>query len=177
MSFFDTPCVALTGSRRLPEAHRRFAAHIGTLAAREGLTLVSGGAVGADEAAQNACLRAGGRVICFLPDALCDHPPRENVLYCSEEGWEVPFSVPRALRRNRCIHALGGRAFVARCTEGQGGSWRGAVESMQAGLSEVFIYDDGSPDAAALAALGATPLRDFPVTLRGLRPPQLSIFD
>lgn len=177
VSLLQTPCLALTGSRRLREENRRFAERIGTLAAREGRTLVSGNAVGADQAGQNSCLLGGGRVICFLPDALTEHRARENVLLCSDEGWDFPFSNARALRRNLYIYALGGLAFVAQCTEGHGGSWRGATESLKRGLSEVFIYNDGSADAAALVRLGALPLTAAPLRLDELPARPLSIFD
>lgn len=176
-ALLQTPCLALTGARRIRPKNERFAAAIGTLAARENRTLVSGGAVGADLAAQNACLRAGGRVICFVPDALADHPAQENVLFCSDEGWDLPFSAARALRRNPYIYALGGIAFVAQCAAGSGGSWRGATESLKRGLSEVYIYDDGSADAAALVREGAVPLAAAPRFLAELPLKELSIFD
>ena len=171
------PCLALTGSRRIRPENERFAAAIGTLAAREGRALVSGGAAGADRAGQNACLRAGGRVICFVPDALSGHRAQSGVLFCSDEGWDVPFSTIRALRRNRYIYALGGTAFVAQCTAGRGGSWSGATESLERGLSAVYVYDDGSPDAAALAQRGASLLAAAPRSLHDLPPRELSIFD
>lgn len=176
-ALLQTPCLALTGSRRLRTENEWFAGAIGALAAREGRTLVSGNAVGADRAGQNTCLAAGGRVICFLPDALCAYPARKNVLYCSDEGWDCAFTAARALRRNLYIYALGKIAFVAQCTAGYGGSWRGATESLRRGLSEVYIFDDGSSDAAALVREGAHPLPDAPCFLRELPQRALSIFD
>ena len=120
-ALLGTRCVALVGSD-----NRRFAVQAGKLAAAEGFTLVSGGAAGADTAAQEACLAAGGRVICFVPDSLLDHPARQNVLYCSAGGYELPFSTPRALARNCLIHAMGEKTLVAQCAEGTGGTWSGS---------------------------------------------------
>lgn len=176
-ALLQAPCLALTGSRRIRPENERFAAAAGTLAARENRALVSGGAVGADTAAQNACLRDGGRVICFVPDALADHPAQKNVLFCSDEGWDLPFSAARALRRNLFIYALGGTAFVAQCTAGSGGTWNGATESLKRRLSEVYVYADGSADAAALVREGAIPLTAAPRFLSELPPKELSIFD
>lgn len=176
-ALLQTPCLALTGSRRLRPENRRFAESIGLLAAREGRTLVSGNAVGADQTGQDACLHTGGRVICFIPDALREHSTRKNVLFCSDEGWDIPFSSQRALRRNRYIHALGGISFVAQCTAGSGGSWDGALASLRARLSTVYIFRDGSPDAEALTRYGAISIAAAPPLLRHLPPPQLSIFD
>lgn len=177
LSLLNTRCVALVGSRRLYERGSAFAAHIGALAAKEGLTLVSGGAVGADRIAQEACLRAGGSVICFIPDAPTRYPVRKNLLLCSDEGYELDFSSTRALRRNLYIHALGEKTFVAQCPLCRGGTWSGTRENLRRGLSEVYALHDGSEGIAALAMLGAVLLDEFPVELSGLTPSELSIFN
>ena len=83
LSLLMQPMVALVGSRDLGERNRSFAQQVGYQAARQGYVLVSGNARGADQAAQNACLRAGGKVICIVADSLTDKPLREDVLYIS----------------------------------------------------------------------------------------------
>lgn len=177
VSLLTRRCIALVGARTASPRNLAFAEHIGTLAAREGFTLVSGGAAGADSAAQNACLRAGGSVVCFVPDALRRYPERERVLYCADEGYELPFSSVRALRRNHFIHALGEKAFVAQCDAQRGGSRSGAADNLRRGLSPVFVLDDGSEGAVALVRLGAQTVSDRPSSLAALAPAQLSIFD
>ena len=169
-----TPCVSLVGSRNLQKDNLLFAERIGMLAAKEGYTLVSGGADGADSVAQEACLRHGGKVIVFLPDKLTDRKERENVLYLSEEGYDVPFSAQRALNRNRLIHAAGEITFVAQCTENHGGSWRGSVENLHNRWSPVYVYDDGSTHARALMNHGAEPI-DLPQSIRQLQS-EISLF-
>ena len=164
-------CIALTGSRALVEAGRRFARRVGELAACEGYTLVSGGAPGADSEAQEACLRAGGSVIVFTPQRLCDQPLREHMLYLSEGGWTLPFSAPRALSRNRLIHAMGEKTLVAQTGFGSGGTWSGALENLRHGWSTLYVHDDGSEGAAALIARGAEPVRELG-SLSGLTPAQ-----
>lgn len=153
-----TRCVALVGSRALREPGRVFARRAGELAAVEGFTLVSGGAVGADSEAQEACLRAGGRVIVFTAGRLCDMPARENVLYLSEGGWQLPFSASRALSRNRLIHAMGEKTLVAQTDFGSGGTWNGTLDNLRHGWSPVFVHDDSSEGARALIARGAEPV-------------------
>lgn len=172
-----TRCVSLVGSRRLSARGRAFARHIGTLAAKEGFTLVSGGAPGADRTAQEACLAAGGRVVSFVPDALTGCRARKNVLYCSDEGYELAFSAARALRRNLFIHALGEKVFVAQCPRCAGGTWAGTRENLHRGLSTVYALGDGTEGAEALGALGAVLLPGFPPAIGDLEPPQLSIFN
>ncbi len=174
---FGKPCVALVGSRQIAKRNRDFAARIGELAAREGYVLISGGAAGADSVAQEACLGEGGQVICIVPDELRRHPMRERVLYCCEEGYELPFTAARALRRNRLIHGLGEKTFVAQTACGQGGTWAGTKDNLRRGLSPVFILDDGSEGAAELVSLGAVPVDEKPESLHKLTQGQLSIFD
>jgi len=166
LSLLDTPAVALVGSRELRPENRVFAEKVGRQAALQGLTLVSGNARGADKAAQNACLKAGGRVISVVADSLTDHKPRENVLYLSENSFDAEFSAQRALSRNRCIHALGQMVFVAQCDLHKGGTWDGTSKNLRHGWSPVACFRDGREAAEELEQLGAylvglEDLRDF----------------
>ena len=149
------PTLGLVGSRALRPENRAFAREAGRQAAAQGHTLISGGAKGADLAAQDACLAAGGRVVSFVSDRLLDHTPRSGLLLCSEAGFDLPFSAPRALARNRLIHALADRLLVAQCTPGTGGTWAGTTENLRRGWSPVFVFSDGSAGCEALSALGA----------------------
>mgnify|MGYP004500579419 CR=1 FL=1 len=78
---------------------------------------------------------------------------------------------------NVAVCCGGGTAFVAQCTAGSGGTWNGATESLKRRLSEVYVYADGSADAAALVREGAIPLTAAPRFLSELPPRELSIFD
>ena len=165
------------GSRELREENRRFAEAVGYRAAEQGLTLVSGNARGADRAAQEACLDAGGRVISVVADELSRQPVRRNLLYVSEEDFDAPFSAQRALSRNRCIHALGRIVFVAQAETGRGGTWDGTAENLRKKRSPVYCLEDGSAGSLALEKMGAVlisidDLQDF----RSLSDPQISIF-
>lgn len=151
----DTPAIALVGSRDLGQENRAFAAEVGRQAALQGLTLVSGNARGADKTAQNACLKAGGRVISVVADALEDHTPKESILYISENSFDGEFSAHRALSRNRVIHALGRIVFVAQANLHKGGTWDGTVKNLRHGWSPVVCFRDGSDAAAELEQMGA----------------------
>ena len=150
----QNPKVALVGSRDLREENRAFAREVGLQAARQGYTLVSGNARGADITAQLACLEAGGSVISVVADRLDSHRAKERVLYLSEEGFDTAFSSIRALSRNRVIHALGEKTFVAQ-SRLQGGTWDGTVRNLQQRYSSVFCFRDGSPAMAELEQMGA----------------------
>lgn len=149
------PTVSLVGSRELREENWRFAAEVGRQAALQGYVLVSGNARGADRTAQDSCLDHGGRVISVVADELWEQPSRENVLYISEDGYEETFSAQRALSRNRVIHGLGLKTFVAQCGLKMGGTWDGTVKNLRFGWSPVFVFDDGSESADLLCRMGA----------------------
>ena len=154
-SILNTPAVALVGSRELREENRAFAEAVGYQAAVQGLTLVSGNARGADRAAQEACLRAGGRVISIVADELSGKTERKNLLYVSEEDFDAPFTPQRALSRNRCIHALGRIVFVAQSDLHKGGTWDGTVKNLRFGWSTVACFRDGSEASKTLEQMGA----------------------
>ncbi len=155
----NAPLVSLVGSRELAAPNREFAESAGRAAAQQGITLVSGNAKGADRAAQEACLAAGGKVICVVADELQKYPVKENILFLSEDSFDLPFSAHRALSRNRVIHTLGYITLVAQCSLGIGGTWDGAYKNLKHSWSPVFCFDDGSPATIELTQLGAVPLR------------------
>ncbi len=156
LSLLNTPAIALVGSRTLRSANREFAKEVGWQAAKQGMTLVSGNARGADINAQNACLEAGGKVISVVADSLEECSPKENVLYLSEDVFDGAFSAQRALSRNRVIHCLAIKTFVAQCNLEKGGTWDGTTKNLQKGWSSVFCFDDGSIAMQELIRLGAT---------------------
>lgn len=146
----------VVGSRDLLPEGCRFAAEAGRFCAGKGIVLVSGNARGADQTAQNACLKEGGDVIAIVADSLTEHRPKNHMLYLSEDVPERGFSTSRALRRNRLIHAAGSCTFVAQVRNGSGGTWDGTVRNLQAGWSPVYVHADGSAGAVELAAMGAS---------------------
>lgn len=155
ISILKKPAVALVGSRDLQEPNRQFARAVGIHAAKQGLVLVSGNARGADRTAQKACLEAGGQVVSVVADGVTGHPLRENLLYLSEDGFDVAFSAQRAISRNRCIHALGQVVFVAQATFGKGGTWDGTVKNLRNAISPVLCFRDGSAASVELEQMGA----------------------
>lgn len=170
LSILNTPAVSLVGSRDLGMQGARFAACLGEQAAKQGYTLISGNARGADRTAQEAALRAGGRVISVVADDLTEKPVCRNVLYLSQEDYDARFSPYRALSRNRMIHALAQGVFVAQCGLYKGGTWSGTYQNLRRGWTKVYVSGDGSPAAQALEALGAvqvtqTQLQNIPQLL------------
>ena len=132
-----------------------FAREVGRQAALQGYVLVSGNARGADRTAQESCLAAGGDVIAVVADELDRYAPKAHMLYVSEDGFDLPFSSQRALSRNRLIHCMGIRTFVAQSGYQRGGTWDGTVKNLRFGWSQVFCFEDGSAAAGLLRDMGA----------------------
>ena len=100
-------------------------------------------------------LAAGGKVICVVADELEKYPVKENMLFLSEDSFDLPFSAQRALSRNRCIHALGMTAIAAQCSLKTGGTWDGSVKNLRFGWSSLCVFDDGSESMELLTEMGA----------------------
>ena len=168
--------LSLVGSRELRPENRTFAQAAGLQMARQGYVLVSGGARGADAAAQASCLTGGGQVISVLAGPLTGASHR-NLLLCCEDSFDLPFSPARALSRNRLIHILGEKTLVAQAAFGSGGTWAGATENLRRGWSPVFCFTDGSPGAKALLERGATGVTISQLTdFSSLQPAQTVFF-
>ena len=158
VELLNNPKIALVGSRDLNDTNAAFARELGAQAAKQGYTLVSGNARGADRTAQEACLNAGGSVISVVADSLLQQKVRDRVLYLSEEDYDQAFSAQRALSRNRIIHTLAQMTFVAQCSYQTGGTWDGTVRNLQGNWSPVFCFDDGSMACRQLCQMGANPV-------------------
>ena len=171
----EQPSIAVVGSRKLHPENEAFARQAGRLAAKAGLVLISGGATGADRAAQEACLEAGGSCVIVVADRLDQHPAHPRVLYLSADGYDLPFTNYRALNRNPWIHMLGNRTLAAQCTYGTGGTWQGCLDNLKHGWSDLFVFDDGSDGTIALKERGAIGITDLP-SLDALKKEQLSLF-
>ena len=159
LSLLSKPAIALVGSRDLLPENLAFAQEVGKQAAAFGYVLVSGNARGADRAAQDACLKNGGQVISVVADKLEEQSNTNDVLYLSEDSFDSPFSAQRALSRNRVIHCLADRVFVAQSTFGKGGTWDGVTKNLHYGWSSVFCFEDKTKASQELIQMGAQPVR------------------
>ena len=174
----EKPKISLVGSRDILPENRSFAQGVGRQAAMQGYALVSGNARGSDRVAQDACLAAGGQVVVVVADSLAEHTQKENVLYLSEDGFDLEFSAQRALSRNRVIHCLGNLVMVAQCSLGTGGTWDGTTRNLRHGWSPVCCYADGSAAMRELEQMGAQIIgRDALGCMEQIYQSQPSFFD
>ena len=156
---------AIVGSRTLAVKGAEFAAAFGRACAQKGITLVSGGAEGADMIAQQSALSCGGAVISFRPDSLIKNRIKLSseidggkLLIVSERGADCSFSAASAASRNRLIHSYCSKVFVAGADYKSGGTWSGTEINLKKGYSKVYVLNDGSRGCSGLIELGAEPV-------------------
>ncbi len=118
----DDSAVAMVGSRSATEYGKRTAESLAGEMARNGITIVSGMAIGIDSAAHRGALAAGGRTIAVLGSGIDIIYPKENKkLYrqISENGAVISEFLPGVMpdpghfpRRNRLISGLSQAVIV-----------------------------------------------------------------
>lgn len=161
--------LGVVGSRDVDEDGASFAAEAGVLAARAGITLVSGAAHGADRSAMSGALGAGGNSVGILSDSLKKAAINSDSRRFIEEGQLTlisqsepgqRFMAWRAMERNKLIYALAFATLVVESNNGKGGTWEGAREQLQKlHYCDVYVRmtTPQSPGRKALESLGAKP--------------------
>lgn len=114
---FNPPTLAVVGTRRATSEGKRIAEQLSHELARQGITIVSGLALGIDGAAHRGALQASGKTIAVFPVGLDRiYPPHHTGLaeqIVAQGGCcisEYPFGTPalpyRFLERNRIVSGL-----------------------------------------------------------------------
>ena len=161
--------VAVTGSRNITEAGKRFAISIGETIADEKSVLVSGGARGCDYEATKAIIETGGGAIWFLATPFQQISRNREVMKWVAEGkllllWDFypfhEFQSKIALRRNHYIYASGETSFVCQCDSKVSGTFSGASKCLKNKYSDLFVYDNNSLATKELIKNGAIAILD-----------------
>jgi predicted Rossmann fold nucleotide-binding protein DprA/Smf involved in DNA uptake len=161
--------LAVVGSRDADAAAERFTQHVGATAARQNVTVVSGGARGVDSFAMSAALDARGRVVGILAEGLDRAATSGRYRDALRSGFLVlaspydpgaRFSVHAAMGRNKIVYGLSHWGLVVSSAAGKGGTWAGAIENLRAAWVPLFVRDEAVPEGnRALLREGAIPLR------------------
>lgn len=137
---FETPAVAIVGTRRATGYGRSAAQELADELARAGVTVVSGLAIGIDGEAHAAALAAGGRSVAVLPSPLDRiYPPRHRELAArlAAEGGALLSELapghspgrPDFARRNRIIAGLAQAVVVVEAPDHSGALLTAAAAS------------------------------------------------
>lgn len=168
-SLMNTGGLAVVGSRHTTEELLEQTRQVGVLAARSGVTIVSGGAKGVDQASMDGALAAGGRVCGVLANNLeqaalsrdnLEWLRNKQLVLLSAHDPKARFTVWQAMERNKYIYALAQAALVMNSDKGKGGTWDGAKEQLEKHrFVPVYVRSTGerSEGLEAIQAMGAEP--------------------
>jgi len=157
--------IAVVGSRKTSDEDLTFSRELGIKAAKEGYSIVSGGARGIDEAAMLGALDVEGTVIGVLADSLLrasssakyrKHLMNHNLVLISPFYPEAGFNVGNAMQRNKYIYCLS-NAAVAVHSGKKGGTWTGVLENIKKNLVPMWVKETTDTDSgnAELVSKGA----------------------
>ena len=148
--------LAVVGSRKVGAEGLAYSALLGSVAAREDCSIVSGGAAGVDEAAMFGSLLGGGKAVGVLPASLLNTCLKEKyrghimdgrLVLISPYSPEAGFSAGNAMQRNKYIYCMSDVGFVVHSAKGKGGTWSGAVENLNRRWVRLWVREDGDRSA------------------------------
>lgn len=132
--------IAVVGSRNADQEDLDLTRVLGYEAAKQGYTIVSGGARGVDEGAILSTLEHEGTSIGVLAKDLLrsalsgkyrKHILSGDLALISPFNPEAGFNVGNAMARNKYIYCLSDAAIVVNTTLDKGGTWTGAIEDLK----------------------------------------------
>jgi len=179
LALLDRGGVAIVGSRDASEDDLTFTRDLGRQAATWGVSVVSGGAKGTDEAAMAGTLDGEGTGVAILADSLLRSATSSryrralmsgDLVLVSPFNPEAGFFAGNAMARNRYIYCLSDAAVVVCSTPNKGGTWNGAVEALKGRWVPVWVKP--APGTASgnmeLVKLGADLLPTGPLSFQAL---------
>ncbi len=140
LDLFNRRGLAVVGSRKVDDHFELvdYTDKVGAACATEEITVVSGGAKGADKTAMLGSLKNGGTAVGILSCRLKadvvskSYKPalRDNrLLLCSVVDPSAGWNTGNAMQRNKYIYALTDYALIV-ASETKGGTWTGALEQL-----------------------------------------------
>ena len=139
-SLLNSGGIAVVGSRDASEEDLLFTEKLGKNAAKQGYSIVSGGARGVDQSAMLSALESEGTAVGVLADSLLKSVTSakyrkrimsNDLVLISPFNPEAGFNVGNAMSRNQYIYCLSDAAIVVSSTLNKGGTWNGALEDLK----------------------------------------------
>jgi predicted Rossmann fold nucleotide-binding protein DprA/Smf involved in DNA uptake len=170
-ALLDTDGVGVVGSRNVSDEGSQVGCAIAEIAAKSGLTVVSGAARGVDRDAMNRAFEVGGQVVGVLADSMervIIRPStrravaNDQICLITPYTPAAPFSVGNAMGRNKLIYGLSRCTVVVTSDHESGGTWAGAVEALKNSYGRVVSWNGpgSGPGNSALVKQGAIELSD-----------------
>lgn len=140
LDLFNRCGLAVVGSRKVDDHFELvdYTDKVGEACATEKITVVSGGAKGADKISMLGSLKKGGTAVGVLScrmksDVVAkDYKPalrEDRLLLCSVVDPSSGWNTGNAMQRNKYIYALADHALIV-ASETKGGTWSGAIEQL-----------------------------------------------
>lgn len=179
LDLFNRRGLAVVGSRKVDDHFELvdYTDKVGAACAAEEITVVSGGAKGADKISMLGSLKKGGTAVGILScrmksDVVSkDYKPAlrdRRLLLCSVVDPSAGWNTGNAMQRNKYIYALSDHALII-ASETKGGTWSGAIEQLDKfKFCPVMINSSVLPSSGnkKLLRKGAKPLAlDFSKTI------------
>ena len=155
--------IAVVGSRKAEPVDLNYAEQLGTQAAASGISVVSGGARGVDEASMLGAMNAGGNVIGIMADSLFKIATSAkyrsglmngNVVLVSPFYPEAGFNRFNAMDRNKYIYCLADTSVVVHSGP-KGGTWEGALQNLKKGWVPTWVKQTHDLQAGNVAIVNA----------------------
>ena len=183
LELLDQPGIGVVGSRNVSNEGAAVAEALGRQAASLGLPLISGAARGVDQLAMKAAFQAGGTVVGVPAQSLIRTLRSPDVrravhdgrtVMCSPYAPDSPFSVGKAMGRNKLIYALSDVTVAVAADNGSGGTWSGATEAIRGDYCRVAVWrgsgeGPGNEPLERGGALALTDTSDLDQILGGAR--------
>lgn len=169
----EIPKLAIVGMRDCEKQTEENCKEIVKDCIENNICIVSGGARGIDNIAQQTVSDYRGSMIIILPygvltkeaKRICEKQ-RGKFLLLSIVEPEQTFSTFQALKRNTLIYALCTHALVMQAGSGVGGTWKGASQALHQSLCKVGVWNNHALIGnQRLAHMGAESLKNQDVVL------------
>ena len=169
--------IAVVGSRDADQNDIAFTEKFGAEAAKQGYSIVSGGARGVDQSAMLSALGSEGTAVGVMADSLIraatsakyrKYLRSNDLVLITPFNPESGFNVGNAMSRNRYIYCLAEAAVVVSSARNKGGTWNGAVEALKAQWVPLWIKKptiDSNSGNPHLLQKGAKEFPDGPTSL------------
>lgn len=147
--------VAIIGSRNAVDADLAFTRRAGQAFADAGVSVISGGARGVDEAAMLGSLECEGMACGVMADSLLKAVTSSkwrsglmsnSLVLISPFHPEAGFNTGNAMARNKYVYCLSQAALVVHSGL-KGGTWNGAVENLKHAWVPLWVKRTTDPDA------------------------------
>ena len=146
--------IAVVGSRSASQDDIAFTENLGDTAAKQGFSIISGGARGIDQSAMLGALQGEGTAVGVMADGLLRTATSAkyrkyllsgDLVLITPFNPEAGFNAGNAMSRNRYIYCLADAAVVVSSTPNKGGTWNGAVEDLEATWVPLWVKHTENP--------------------------------